>query len=62
MACAARNGAVNRQATVEKKPLAQGNLLRGVRIVRRDFLTSHLNWRANLLKRLRLRERIRFWD
>lgn len=55
MACAARDSAVNRQATVEEKFLAQGNFLRGLRIVRRDRRTSHLNRHANLLKRLRLR-------
>src|SRR6266853_5739229 len=48
MACAARDSAVNRQAAFEKKFLAQGNLLRGLRIVRRDRSTSHFNGHANL--------------
>src|SRR5713101_8157228 len=52
MACAARDSAVNRQAAFEKKFLAQGNFLRGLRIVRRDRSTSHFNGHANLLKRL----------
>src|ERR1700676_3054551 len=55
MACAARDSAVDRQATVEEKFLAEGNFLRGLRIVRRDRGTCHCNRRANLLKRLRLR-------
>jgi len=62
MACPARDGAINRQATVEKKSLAQGYLLRGLRIVRRDRGTGHLNRHANLLKRLWLRQGICFWS
>jgi len=55
MACAARDGTVSRQTTVDKKFLAQGNFLRGLPIVRRDYATRHRNRYANLLKRLRLR-------
>ena len=62
MACAARDGAINRQATVEKKSLAQGYLLRGLRIVRRDRCTSRFHGHANLLKRLWLRQGICFWS
>ena len=54
MACAARDGAINRQAPVEKKSLTQGNFLRSLWIVRWDRCTSHLNGRANLLTRPRL--------
>jgi hypothetical protein len=43
-----------RQATVEKKLLAQGNFPRSLWIVRRDRGASHFNRRPNLLKRLRL--------
>jgi len=52
--CAARDGAISRQPTVEKKFLAQGNFLRGLRIVRRDRGAGNFNRRANLLKRLRV--------
>jgi hypothetical protein len=55
MAGAARDSAVNRQPAFEKKSLAEGNLLSGLRIVSRDHRTSRLNGHANLLKRLRLR-------
>ena len=55
MACAARDSPVHRQATIEKKFLAKGDLLRCLRIVRWDHRTSHGNRRANLLKRLWLR-------
>jgi len=34
MACAARDSAVNRQTAFEEKFLAQGNFLRGLRVVR----------------------------
>src|SRR6266496_3043110 len=62
MACAARDGTVSRQTTVEKKFLAKRDFLKGLRIVRRDYATSHRNRYANLLKRLRLRQGIRFWS
>ena len=60
MACAARDRAVNRQTAFEEKFLAQGNFLGALRIVRRNCLSSQLRWRTNLLKRLRLRQGIRF--
>src|SRR5260370_4162568 len=52
MAGTASHGPVSRQATIEEQSLAEGDLLGGLRIVRRYRCASRLSGDANLSKRL----------
>src|SRR5207245_8987879 len=61
-AVAARPGPVRRQATVEEQFLAEGDLLGGLRIVRRYYGACRGSRDADLMNGLRLSQRPGFGD